>query len=167
MKIHIIGCSGTGKSYLAKGLSEKYNIPHYDLDDLQWDNTAASYGVKMPAEKRRQLLQNILEKDNWIIEGVYYKWVKQSFDDADVIYVLDMPRYLYRFRIIKRFILRKLGMAQGKKETLKSLCDLLKWTDEFQNKNMKEIKDILLKYNGKVVYLKSSKEVRRLIYDRL
>ena len=78
MKIHIIGCSGTGKSYLAKGLSEKYNIPHYDLDDLQWDNTAASYGVKMPTEKRRQLLQNILEKDNWIIEGVYYKWVKQS-----------------------------------------------------------------------------------------
>lgn len=121
----------------------------------------------MPAEKRRQLLQNILEKDNWIIEGVYYKWVKQSIDDADVIYVLDMPRYLYRFRIIKRFIWRKLGLAQGKKETLKSLCDLLKWTDEFQNKNMKEVKDILLKYNGKVVYLKSSKEVRRLIYDRL
>lgn len=45
MKIHIIGCSGSGKTYL---LSEKYNIPHYDLDDIQWDNNSDGYGVKMP-----------------------------------------------------------------------------------------------------------------------
>ena len=31
MKIHIIGCSGSGKTYLANALSEKYNIPHFDL----------------------------------------------------------------------------------------------------------------------------------------
>lgn len=41
MKIHIIGCSGSGKTYLAKALSEKYTIPHFDLDDIQWDNNAA------------------------------------------------------------------------------------------------------------------------------
>ena len=35
MKIHIIGCSGSGKTYLAKSLSEKYNVPHFDLDDIQ------------------------------------------------------------------------------------------------------------------------------------
>lgn len=45
MKIHIIGCSGSGKTYLAKALSEKYNIPHYDLDDIQWDNNSDGYGV--------------------------------------------------------------------------------------------------------------------------
>ena len=39
MKIHIIGCSGTGKTYLARKLSKKYNIQHYDLDDIQWDNS--------------------------------------------------------------------------------------------------------------------------------
>ncbi len=27
MKIHIIGCSGSGKSYLARHLSENYQIP--------------------------------------------------------------------------------------------------------------------------------------------
>lgn len=29
MKIRIIGCSGSGKTYLAKRLSIKYNIPIY------------------------------------------------------------------------------------------------------------------------------------------
>lgn len=37
MKIRIIGCSGSGKTYLAKRLSKKYNIPNFDLDDIQWD----------------------------------------------------------------------------------------------------------------------------------
>lgn len=69
MKIHIIGCSGTGKSYLAKRLSEKYNIPHFDLDDIFWDNSSDRYGVKMPDEKRNQLLDDILRKNDWIIEG--------------------------------------------------------------------------------------------------
>ena len=73
MKIHIIGCSGTGKTYFVKRLSNKYNIPHYDLDNIYWDNSSEKYGVKTEIEKRNKLLQNILEKDDWIIEGIYYK----------------------------------------------------------------------------------------------
>lgn len=119
MKIHIIGGSGTGKSYLANALSSKLNIEHFDLDDLQWDNTANTYGIKMPVEKRDAILNDILKKDSWIIEGVYYTWCLQCFEDADVIYVLDIPRRVYRFRIIKRFIKRKLGIEKGKKETFK------------------------------------------------
>ena len=119
MKIRIIGCSGSGKSYLAKKLSQKHNIPHFDLDDLQWDNTQNSYGVKMPVEKRNQMLNDILIKPDWIIEGVYYGWVQQSFADADIIYVLDVPKRLYKARIIRRFIRRKFGIEKGKKETFK------------------------------------------------
>ena len=163
MKIHIIGCSGTGKTYLAKFFSEKYSIPHFDLDDIQWDNSAESYGVKMPVEKRTSLLQEILSNTDWVIEGVYYSWVQQSFEDADNIYVLDMPQYLYKSRINKRSIKRFLGLEKGKKETFKSVSSLLKWTDTFQNKNLKEIKSLLKKYDEKVVWLTSKKEVKKIM----
>lgn len=163
MKIHIIGCSGSGKTYLAKALSEKYNIPHFDLDDIQWDNTADGYGVKMPVEKRTELLNNILENENWIIEGVYYAWVGKCFENADEIYVLDIPKRVYTYRIIKRAIERKLGLEKGKKETLKSVCNLLKWTDTFQNKNMVEIRKILSGYPEKTIWLKTSKDVQEFI----
>ena len=56
MKIHIIGCSGSGKTYLSKKLSERLGIPRFDLDDIQWDNSVDGYGVKMPPEKRDNLL---------------------------------------------------------------------------------------------------------------
>ena len=142
MKIQIIGCSGTGKTYLARKLSKKYNIQHYNLDDIQWDNSADGYGLKMPVNKREELLKRILSQESWIIEGVYYAWVTESFQRADVIYVLDIPSYIYKYRIIMRFIKRKLGIEKGKKETFKSVYNLLKWTNKYQNNNLKEIKKI-------------------------
>lgn len=163
MKIHIIGCSGSGKTYLAKALSDKYNIPHFDLDDIQWDNTSDSYGVKMPVEKRNALLNEILSNNTWIIEGVYYSWVGQSFEDADRIFVLDMPEYIYKWRIIRRSVKRKLGIEKGKKETFKSVINLLKWTDTFKNKNLKEIKSQLDKYGEKVVWLYNKNDVNKII----
>lgn len=163
MKIHIIGCSGTGKTYFAKALSKKYNIPHFDLDDIQWDNNSDGYGVKMPTDKRDELLKQILNKDTWIIEGVYYAWVLESFEQADIIYVLDMPKYLYKSRIIIRFLKRKVGIEKGKRETLKSLYNLLKWTNKYQDKNLKEITRILKQYESKVVWISDSKEIDRII----
>ena len=112
---------------------------------------------------RNVLFEEILKNDSWIIEGVYYAWVGQSFKDADIIYVLDMPEYLYKWRIILRFIKRKVGIEKGKKETLKSVTNLLKWTDTFQNKNLKEIKNILENYEDKVVLLSNKREVSKII----
>ena len=35
MKIHIIGGSGSGKTFLADKLSKELGVQHYDLDDQQ------------------------------------------------------------------------------------------------------------------------------------
>ncbi|MBR2319601.1 MAG: AAA family ATPase [Clostridia bacterium] len=165
MKIHIIGCSGSGKTYLAKALSEKYNIPLFDLDDIYWDNCATAYNSKMPTEKRTELLDGFLQNDDWIIEGVYYAWVGQCFEDADIIYVLDMPKRIYIYRIIKRAIRRKLGFEKGKRETWKSVYHLIKWTDTFQSENMVQIRKILAQYKEKTIWLKRPNEVRKVIRE--
>ena len=71
------------KTYLANVLSKKYNISHFDLDDIQWDNNAKEYGKKRTLDERKALLQEILyNNDERIIEGVYYAWVQQSFDEG-------------------------------------------------------------------------------------
>lgn len=151
MKIHIIGGPGSGKTYLAEKLSKELDIQHYDLDELQWDNKSDSYGVKRESGERDHLLADVLNKNDWIIEGVYYAWCQQCFSDADMIYVLSIPRYKYRYRIIRRFVRRKLGLEQGKKETLKSLSQLLKWADKYQQVNLVEIRKLLIPYSGKVI----------------
>ena len=151
MKIHITGGPGSGKSFLAEDLSERYGIPHYDLDDLRWDNEAGQYGIERDTRERDSLLEGILQENDWITEGVYYAWCGRCFKDADRIYVLNVPRYRYRHRIIRRFLRRKLGLEKGKKESLRSLMDLLAWADRFREKNMPEIEKILALYPDKVI----------------
>lgn len=159
MKIHIVGCSGSGKTYLAALLSKKYSIPHYDLDNLFWDNSANKYGLKTPENKRSEMLTGILLKKDWIIEGVYYTWVAQSFAQADIIIVLDVPPKTYKTHIIQRFCKRKLMIEQGKKETLKTLVALLQWTDRFQKINLPAIYSAISNYQDKTVVLRSAKEI--------
>ena len=151
MKIHIIGGPGSGKTFLAEKLSKELGISHFDLDDLQWDNKSASYGVKRSPDERDRLLNNVSSHNDWIIEGVYYAWCQQCFADADRIYVLNVPRYKYRYRIIRRFVRRKLGLEKGKKENLKSLRELLKWADKYQTVNLVEIRKLLIPYSDKVI----------------
>ena len=151
MKIHIIGGPGSGKTFLAEKLSSELGIPHYDLDALQWDTAAERYGTKRDAQERDALLREILQKDDWIIEGVYYAWCRQCFAKADRIYLLSVPPYRYRYRILRRFVRRKLGIETGKKETLKSLFALLKWADKYQRTNLVEIRRILQAYPNKVI----------------
>lgn len=151
MKIFIIGGPGSGKTFLAKKLSEQYGVPCYDLDELFWDNAAKSYGTKRDPAERDALLDRILSKSDWIIEGVYYAWCGRCFAEADNIRFLNVPRHVYRRRIIRRFVRRKLGIEKGKKETLRSLRGLLKWADRYREKNAVEIEKILRGYPEKVI----------------
>ena len=74
-----------------------------------------------------------------------------GFEEADRIYLLSPPVSLCKRRIIRRFIRRKLGREEGKKETLRDLTALLRWTDQYQQKNLPAIRELLATYPDKVV----------------
>ena len=46
---------------------------------------------------------------------------------------------------------------------MKSLLNLLKWTDKFQNEDMKEIVKFLEIYKEKVYFIKSKKEINKIL----
>ena len=151
-RIHIIGGPGSGKSYASKLLSHSLKIPYYDLDELYFDRKAKKNWTKTPEKARNKAFKKILKKDKWIIEGVYYKWVHNSFSEAEVIIVLNSNVYIRTWRILKRFILRKIGLGKIKKESLKEFIDLLKWNHTFDNDWLIKAKNSIKKFNKKTKY---------------
>ena len=159
-KLHIIGGPGSGKTYCARQLSKKWDIDHFDLDNIFWDKSVNHYGIKNSKNKREEELKKILKKDKYIIEGVYYSWLKESFKSADLIIILKPSVWLRDYRIIRRFIKRKLGLIKSKKETLRDLINLLKYNHSYDQNNLQNALQIINKNNQNILFVKTYQELK-------
>ena len=158
-KIHIIGGPGSGKSYIATKIAATYNLPVFDLDDIFWDRNAIRYGVKASDEERDEALTHILASAAWIIEGVYYRWLSRSFEAADLIIVLAPSVWRRDWRILKRFVKRKLSHSTSKKETLADLWGLLTWNHSYDTDNLRRARLFMAHLSDKVCECKSMSDV--------
>lgn len=86
-RIFIIGCPGSGKSSLGRIIKDKKDLPLYYLDMIYHlpDKT------HITAEAFTKKLKTITDNDKWIIDGVYFNYVKEYFHKADTIFYLDIP----------------------------------------------------------------------------
>lgn len=164
-RIHIIGGPGSGKTYLAKKLSAMLGISSHDLDEIFWDNSSNSYGTRNPPEVRHVLLQELLHRPQWILEGVYHQWVEDSFRSADIIVILSPPVGLRDWRILKRFAKRKVGLIKSKRETLRDLIALLRYNHEYDTDNLKRALGVLKPHEHKLFHCRSADEALERIKE--
>lgn len=159
-RIHIIGGSGSGKSYIAQKLSSQLNIETYDLDNIFWDNNSATFGKRANPEIRDFKLGEIVSRDAWIIEGVYYGWLRRSFEKADIIFILKPSIYLQHKRVILRFLKRKMGFIKSKKkETITGLFNLIKWNHKYNKTDIPKMLDLLDDFKGKVITVEDNEKI--------
>ena len=89
-KILVIGCPGSGKSTFARALAERTGLPLYYLDMLFWNEDKTT----VPRELFRARLAEILEKDEWIIDGNYISTMDARMEKCDTVFFLDYPTEL-------------------------------------------------------------------------
>lgn len=156
IKIRIIGSCGSGKSYLAKEISKMLEVPYYELDNMIWDRSADNR--RFPQEIRDAELHRIVSSDSWIVEGVQLEWTHESFERADLIYILNPNVYLRDYRIIKRFIRSRTGIERWNyKQSVKNLMKMLiKWNHGY---NLDEVLEITNPYLYKRFEMTSTREV--------
>lgn len=148
MKIDIIGSVASGKTTLAKKISLKYQVPHWEKDNIVWKRTANGDKKRTP-EERDALFQQIIAGDNWIVEGTPRKNLRESFELCEYIIVLDERIITRLARVFKRWILQRLGKEKyNSKPTLQFLLYNIKWAFEF-NKMKKQLFDELNNYGEK------------------
>lgn len=156
-KIHIIGSVGCGKTTLAKKLSNKLGIPHYELDNVVWKRDRPR-DIKRTEEERDQLLSTIIHSNTWIIEGAHYnEWMFQSFHNADLIIFLDTDNSKRKYRIIRRFILQLLRIENSNyKPTIEIFRNMFIWNENFESRIKPKVLDKLGQYSSKSITLKDT-----------
>jgi len=100
-KIYIFGTMGSGKTTLAKNISKKLNIPHYELDDIFWKGKERGKAKRSDAECKK-LLQKLTRRKKWVIEGCFSRWIEPGIKNSQLVIWLDIPFTTLIYRLFFR-----------------------------------------------------------------
>ncbi len=161
-RVHILGGTGSGKTFLGKAYSGSFNVPLYEADDIFWENVGER--IKRSELPRQELLNSTIEANQWVIEGVFYKWVSPAFDKADIIIVLKINKWLRLYRMIKRSLMIFFKNPSNYKITFSNLFELIAFNNSYDGIHFKPMMEILKKYGNKVKVCNSYTEATLQLY---
>ncbi|MGN1298885.1 MAG: AAA family ATPase [Candidatus Scatovivens sp.] len=154
MKILIIGPVASGKSTLAKKLSNELNTKYYEIDSVVHDD---ENNIKRDITSQLAIINNIDKSNDWIIEGTLRKHLNILLEKAEKIIYIDIPLHIRKKRIIFRYLKQKIRLEKcSYKPSLIMLKKMFEWTYEFE-KNKKDFDNKLNKYENKIEILNSVK----------
>lgn len=92
-KVAVFGNAGAGKSTLARRLAEVTGLSLYPVDTIKF----RAGGSEVPHEEYLKRHADLLNRDQWIIEGfgcVTSAW--ERFSAADTLVYIDPPSYTFQ-----------------------------------------------------------------------
>ncbi|MFB4213995.1 DNA topology modulation protein FlaR [Shouchella sp. JSM 1781072] len=153
-RIHIIGPVGCGKTTLARQLGSMYKLPHYEIDNIVWERNELG-DRRRTVEARDQLLQQVVQQDEWVLEGVH-RFVEASLHKADTIIWLDLSYHARVKAISIRYIKQVLHIEKSNyKPNLALLRNMYRWNRQYEQTDREKIIDLLMPFEKKVIQVKT------------
>jgi len=153
-RILIIGHPGAGKSTFAAELGKVVKLPLIHLDKEFWQPG----WIETPKNEWRQLIEAIVQSDEWIIDGTYDRTLDIRLLRADTVIIFDYSRYLCLWRICKRIIASYGKVRPDMADDCPERIDLgfLKWAWNYRRDHNPIIYKCLQDYfnNGNVIVFK-------------
>ena len=138
MKVQIIGGSGTGKSTLAKFISEKENSMWIDTDRYLWKDE--SFTENYPIEKRIEMYEiDMGSNDEYVVSGSVFSWNPNGFSNRDLFVFLYLDEEMRMERLRKREIRRNNPKKTWTDEDGNNTNEFLEWCKTYlkeQDKTM-------------------------------
>lgn len=165
MKLDIIGSVASGKTTLARELSEKYKIPFYEKDNIVWERTPDGDRKRTPKERDR-IFREIIEGENWIVEGSPREVLRESFAYSDYIILLDVNTITRLFRVLRRWFRQRCGREKyNSRPTLGFLVWNIRWVFEFNGARKEIMESLLSAYGNKCRIFKTAGQAKHFIEE--
>jgi adenylate kinase family enzyme len=108
-KVAIIGCGGSGKSFLARELGRLLNTPVTHLDAIYFDDEWNP--LQMDKFEARQ--RDLVAAPRWVIDGNYNSTLHVRLEAADTVIFMDLPTRVCLRGIIARQLRHGRGQNTG------------------------------------------------------
>lgn len=157
-KVIVIGPSGSGKSEFSRRLSNKANLPLYSLDSIWWkeDKTHIS------REEFDIKLKEILNLDEWIIDGDYSRTYEVRMQCCDTIIFLD-----YSLDVCLKGVQSRIGKTRPDMPWVEESFDpeFREWIINWFNNKKPILIDLLEKYKEEknIIIFKSRDEANEFL----
>ena len=153
MKIYIIGSVASGKSTLAKKISDLLNIDAFALDDVVHAPVPLGYGTTKRKESERDaIFQSILSQECYIIEDIGRPCFSCAYSQVDQIIWLDLPKWKLKLRIILRFLKQKLGLEYSSYHPdFKMLKMMFIWVKDSPKAQLDRLNHVIILRNKKEI----------------
>lgn len=115
-RIVVIGTTSSGKSTLAKGLAEKFNLDFIELDALYWEPNWK--GAELEVFWKR--VETATSSQAWVVAGNYRIVRDLIWHKAQAVIWLDYPFQIVFWRLLTRAIRRAVTQEElwnGNRET--------------------------------------------------
>ena len=161
-RIFIVGSPGSGKTTLAKALSRKLQIPHFDLDNIRF----MPNGTRRPDGEAIPLVESLTQHKSGLIEGIYISWISHLTHKANLIVWLDTPFYKALYRILLRYLKNLRQNQYGFKSTIILLKNLILFHLLRDPNNSyitrKQTHNLISNHKGEVLHIKNNHDLQRL-----
>lgn len=109
-RILVYGVTGSGKTTLARRISEATGLPCHSVDDeIGW----LPDWVERPTDDQRDIAERICRQDAWVLDTAYGKWAEVPLARVELIVALDYPRILSLQRLVRRTIHRAITQEEA------------------------------------------------------
>ena len=164
-KVIVIGSGGSGKSTFARQLGEITGLPVIHLDALFWK----PHWTATPKDEWAEVVRRETEKTEWIMDGNFGGTREMRMQAADTIIMLDLPRWLCMYRILKRWFTyrnkTRPDMAEGCTEKVD--WEFIMWVWNYKTRSRARALDELKSRTDKrVIILRSRRDVSEFL-DRM
>jgi adenylate kinase family enzyme len=105
VRIVVIGTSGAGKTTLARGIARRLDLPHIELDAINWQAGWRDLDRHEPAEFVLRVSEAI-QAETWVADGNYNSVRAILWRRATHLVWLDYERRVVMTRVIGRSLLR-------------------------------------------------------------
>ena len=109
-RVLVLGSPGSGKSTFARQLAAILGLPVFHLDQIHWNPG----WVATPVEQFQEVQRALVWRERWIIDGDYGATLEVRLAAADTVIVLDLPRAVCAWRIVKRVLMYGRGAGRAR-----------------------------------------------------